>query len=258
MPRSLVPAPRFRPDDLAPACEPPINYRAPIRDWHEAERPREKALAKGLGTLSDAELLALIFGTGTVTKDGPISALGLGQAVMAVFKTMHGLAARDVRELLRVRGIGPAKAVQLAAAFEIGRRTEASRLEHERQRVKIGGPHDVAALLGARMRALEREVFVMVMLNTAGFVLGEVELTTGGLAGTVVEPRLVFRRAMLENAAAVIVAHNHPSGNPEPSPEDLRVTRQLVEAGKVVGIVVHDHVIVAGTGYTSLKDRGMM
>jgi len=256
MPRALVPAPVFRPDDLAPACEPEINYRASMRNWAEGDRPREKALARGLAVLSDAELLALIFGSGTVTKDGPISALGLGQALLRAYPSMHGLSRRDVRELVRVRGIGPAKAVQLCAAFEIGRRAEASRAD--RKETAITGPHDVAAFLGPRLRDLPREVFVLVMLSTAGKVIGEVELTTGGLAGTVVEPRLVFRRAMLENAASVIVAHNHPSGNPEPSPEDLRVTRQLVEAGKIVGIAVHDHVIIAGAGYTSLKDRGLM
>lgn len=254
MPRLLRPTPC--PEDLAPLCEPDINYRASIRNWDVADRPREKALARGLGALSDAELLALILGTGVVTKDGPVSALGLGQALLRTYPSMHRLSGRDVRELTRVRGIGPAKAVQLAAAFEIGRRAEISRAAQERSVVR--GPEDVAARLGPRLRDLTQEVFVLVLLNTANAILGEVDLTIGGLAGTVVEPRLVFRRAMLEHAAAVIVAHNHPSGNPEPSPEDLRVTRQLVEAGQLMGIPVHDHVIIAGTTFTSLKSRGLM
>jgi len=113
-----------------------------------------------------------------------------------------------------------------------------------------------APLLG---QALDREVFTMLMLNTAGYVIGEVDLTAGGLAGTVVEPRLVFRRAMLENAAAVIVAHNHPSGSLEPSGADVTVTKTLVEAGRVMDVPVHDHLIVGFDGaYTSLKERGLM
>ncbi len=141
------------------------------------------------------------------------------------------------------------------AAFEIGRRVESQR---GGERVQVRTPADVAAVYGPLMRDLKREVFKIVLLNTANYVIGDETVSEGGLAASIVEPRGVFRRAILENAAAVICLHNHPSGNPEPSREDIRVTRQLVEAGKLMGIPVHDHLIIAGNGYTSLAERGLM
>ena len=247
---------KMRADPVAPACEPEINYHAPIRAWHEGDRPREKLLAKGAAALSDAELLALIFGSGTVTKAGPVSALGLGQALLRAYASLFGLAQRDLKELTRVTGIGPAKAVQLVAAFEIGRRVEAGRAGTAR--VQVTGPADVAAVYGPALRDLKQEVFKIVLLNTANVIVGDWDLTAGGLAASIVEPRAVFRRAILENAAAVIAVHNHPSGNPEPSKEDVRVTQQLVEAGRLMGVPLHDHLIIAGATYTSLAERGLM
>ena len=152
--------------------------------------------------------------------------------------------------------IGPAKAVQLLAAFEIGRRVEAQR--EGRTRVQVRTPEDVAALYGPHLRDLKQEVFKVVLLNTANVIIGDHTVSMGGLAASIVEPRAVFRKAMLEQAAAVICLHNHPSGNPEPSREDVRITRQLVEAGKLMGIPVHDHLIIAGTTFTSLAQRGLL
>ena len=243
-------------DLLDPACEPDVNYHAPIRDWHEGDRPREKLLTRGAAALSDAELIALIFGSGTVTRRGPISTLGLGQALLRAYGSLHRLSQRDLRELTRVTGIGPAKAVQLVAAFEIGRRVEAGRAGSAH--VQVTGPQDVAAAYGPLMRDLKQEVFKVVLLNTANIIVGDYDLSAGGLAASIVEPRAVFRKALLENAAGVICLHNHPSGNPEPSREDVRVTKQLVEAGKLMGIPVHDHLIIAGGTYTSLAERGLM
>ena len=116
----------------------------------------------------------------------------------------------------------------------------------------------MAAAYGPRLRDLNREVFVVLHLNTANVVTSEYTLTTGGLAASIVEPRQVFERAILESAASVVCLHNHPSGNPEPSREDVQITKQLVEAGKLMGIPVHDHLIIAGRGYTSLAERGLM
>ena len=243
------------PDGLDPACEPEINYHAPIHRWDVGDRPREKLLGKGSAALSDAELLALIFGSGTVTKKGPVSAVALGGALLRVYGSLFRLAQRDLKELMRVAGIGPAKAVQLVAAFEIGRRVEAGR---GGARIQVTSPADVAAHFGPAMRDLKQEVFKIVLLNTANVITGDYDLTTGGLAASIVEPRAVFRRAILDNAAAVIVMHNHPSGNPEPSREDVRITQQLVEAGKLMGVPLHDHLIIAGAGYTSLAERGLM
>lgn len=238
-----------------PAAEPEIRYHVPINQWDEADRPREKLMQRGAAVLTDAELIGLIFGSGTRTKTGPVSAVQLGQALVRTYGSLHGLSRRDLRELMRVAGVGPAKAVQLVAAFEIGRRAESQR---GGERVQVCAPADVAAVYGPLLRDLKREVFKVVLLNTANVITGDYTVSEGGLAASIVEPRGVFLRAVLDNAAAIICLHNHPSGNPEPSREDLRVTRQLVEAGKLMGIPVHDHLIIAGTQYTSLAERGLM
>jgi DNA repair protein RadC len=240
---------------LEPAGEPEIAYSVPIHRWNRAERPREKLLERGPAALSDAELIALIFGSGTTTKAGSLSAVQLGQALLRAYGSLAALSKREVRQLTRVAGVGPAKAVQLAAAFEIGRRVEA---QGEGDRVQVTCPADVAAVYGPQMRDLKREIFRIVLLNTANVIYGDFTISEGGLAASIVEPRAVFQRAVLENAAAIICLHNHPSGNPEPSREDVRITKQLVEAGKLMGIPVHDHLIIAGRGYTSLAERGLM
>jgi DNA repair protein RadC len=238
-----------------PAAEPEIVYNVPIREWNEKDRPREKLMRLGPSMLSDAELIGLIFGSGTRTREGPVSAVQLGQALMRAYRSLHDLSRRDLRELMRVAGVGPAKAVQLVAAFEIGRRIEA---RQEPVRVQVTSPVDVAKVFGPAMRDLKQEIFKIVLLNTANYIVGDYTVSEGGLAASIVEPRAVFRTAVLENAAAVICLHNHPSGNPEPSREDIRVTKQLVEAGKLMGIAVHDHLIIAGATYTSLAERGLM
>ena len=238
-----------------PAHEPEIHYHVPINQWAEADRPREKLIKRGPAALSDAELIALIFGSGTRTKSGPLSAVQLGQALLRAYRSLHNTSKRELKELMRVTGIGPAKAVQLVAAFEIGRRVESQR---GGERVQVASPEDVAAIYSPLMRDLKKEIFKVVLLNTANVIVGDYTVSEGGLAASIVEPRGVFQKAILENAAAIICLHNHPSGNPEPSREDIRVTRQLVEAGKLMGVPVHDHLIIAGAGYTSLAERGLM
>ncbi|MFQ5568654.1 MAG: DNA repair protein RadC [Rhodothermales bacterium] len=238
-----------------PAHEPEIRYHVPINQWDEADRPREKLMKRGPVALSDAELIALIFGSGTRTKNGSLSAVQLGQAVLRAYGSLHDTAKRELKDLMRVAGIGPAKAVQLVAAFEIGRRVES---QQGGRRVQVSSPEDVAAYYGPLMRDLKKEVFKVVLLNTANVVMGDYTISEGGLAASIVEPRAVFQKAILENAAAIICLHNHPSGNLEPSREDIRITRQLVEAGKLMGVPVHDHLIIAGAQYTSLAERGLM
>jgi DNA repair protein RadC len=237
------------------SLEPAVTYRAPINKWHVSERPREKMIGGGAPALSDAELLALIFGSGTRTRSGPVSAVELGQGLLRTFGSLHGISLREMKELMAAPGVGSAKAVRLAAAFEIGRRAAS---QARGPRVQVTSPEDVAAVYGPLMRDLKREIFKVVLLNTSNVILGDYTASEGGLAASIVEPRAVFQRAILENAAAVICLHNHPSGNPEPSREDIRITRQLVEAGKLMGIPLHDHVIIAGSAYTSLAERGLM
>jgi DNA repair protein RadC len=209
----------------------------------------------GASILSDAELIALLLGTGARTRQGTYSAVQLGQALMRRYASLKALSTQDVRAVMQVSGIGRAKASQLLAAFELGRRVES---QQEGQRVQVRSPEDVAAVFGPLMRDLKREIFKIVLLNTANVIMADHTVSEGGLAASIVEPRAVFQYAILENAAAVICLHNHPSGNPEPSREDIRVTRQLVEAGKIMGIPVHDHLIIAGRRFTSLAERGLM
>ncbi|PSR02980.1 MAG: JAB domain-containing protein [Bacteroidetes bacterium QS_8_68_28] len=246
-------------EETTDAEEPPIAYHAPITEWDAEDRPREKLAKHGSQVLSDAELLALIIGSGTRTAEGPVSAVGLGKALGRAFGSLSELARREEGTLTRVRGVGPAKAAKLLAAFEIGRRVEAEHAaEGADERIQVQSPEDVAAAYGPQMRGLKQEVFKIVLLNTANVVEGDYTVSEGGLAASIVEPRAVFQTAVLENAAAVICLHNHPSGNPEPSREDEKITRQLAEAGEVMGIPVHDHLIIAGSGYTSLAERGVL
>ena len=244
-------------DPIAPpqAEEPALHYQRPINEWNEADRPREKLIKHGAGVLSDAELLALIFGSGTRTKAGPLSAIQLGQALLQAYESLPALSRRAQRELMRVVGIGPAKAVKLLAAFEIGRRVES---QQGGPRIQVATPADVAAVYGPLLRDKKQEVFKVVTLNTANIITGDYTVSEGGLAASIVEPRAVFRRAILDNAAAVICVHNHPSGNTEPSREDIRITRRLVEGGRLMGVPVHDHLIIAGRRFTSLAERGII
>ena len=249
--------PRIKiPKTIAPAAsETPASYRAPIHQWNEDDRPREKMQRLGVRALSDSELIGLIFGTGAHTKQGAISAVELGKVLLQTFRSLAQISKRDVQELQRVSGIGPAKAIQLAAAFEIGRRVESS---VEADRVKIQSPADVAQRYGPQMRDLPMEVFKVVMLNNANVIISDYDLHTGGLNASIVDPRRVFQRALLDNAASIICLHNHPSGNPEPSREDLNITRQLVQAGALLNIRVHDNLIIAGRTFTSFAERGLL
>ena len=228
----------------------------PIRTWDPSDRPREKLTRHGPEVLSDAELLALLLGSGTRTADGSISAVELARLLLRAHGSLADVSRRALKELMRLQGIGPAKAAKLMAAFEIGRRVESQTGTDER--VQVCSPDDVASVYGPLMRDLKKEIFKVVHLNTANVIVADYTVSEGGLASSIVEPRAVFERAILDNAASVVCLHNHPSGNPEPSREDIRVTRQLVEAGTVMGIPVYDHIIIAGPAHTSLAERGVI
>ena len=242
--------------DSSASEEPALAYSVPIHEWDASDQPREKLMQHGPPVLSDAELLALLLGSGTRSGDRRLSAVDLGRLLLRAHGSLHDLSRRALKELMRVTGVGPAKASTLQAAFEMGRRVESQRQEGER--VQVSAPDDVADVYGPLMRDLKKEIFKVVHLNTANVIVGEYTVSEGGLASSIVEPRAVFEEAILDNAAAVICLHNHPSGNPEPSREDIRITRQLVEAGQLMGIPVHDHLIIAGAQHTSLAERGII
>jgi len=216
-----------------------------------SDQPRERLLHRGATHLTDAELLALQIGSGS--RLAP--ALQIGRQLLQEYGSLRRAAQRDPREWMSLGGIGPAIAGRLGAAFEIGRRIAVEPLE---DRPLIQGPEDVARLMAPHMRDLPREEFRVLMLNMAARVIGEYLVSRGGLSASIVEPRSVFRRAILESAASVVCVHNHPSGNPEPSVEDVTVTGQLAQAGGVLGIPLRDHIIIAGDGFTSLARRGLI
>ncbi|HVK39325.1 MAG TPA: DNA repair protein RadC [Candidatus Kapabacteria bacterium] len=230
--------------------------RLTVKEWSETEQPRERLMALGAGALSDAELLAIVMRTGTKQLD----VLTMCRRLLAHFNTdphnegaLYRLAQRDFKELQAIPGIGPTKAVTLAAAFELGRRATAINFS---KRPRISGPRDVAAMFIPELRHIQKEQFHVVILNTANQVVRRVLVSEGNLNSSIVHPREVFRHAIVENAAAIIGLHNHPSGNPTPSKEDIAITRQLVEAGRIIGIPLHDHLIIAGEEFVSLAEKG--
>lgn len=229
----------------------PVPYHTRIKDWPEGERPREKLLAKGPQALTDAELLALLIRSGT----GKHTALDIAKKILAAERTLRGVSAKSAIDLMKLKGIGKAKAVELLAAFEIGRRVEIAITD---EKLVIRSPEDVARLMIPRFRGTSQELFYVLILDSMNGLKREVLLTSGTLNASLVHPREVFKTAIDHLAASVIVVHNHPSGNPEPSKEDLEITRQLAESGRVVGIPLHDHIIIAGDGYTSFAERGIL
>ncbi|HXE57191.1 MAG TPA: DNA repair protein RadC [Gemmatimonadales bacterium] len=217
-----------------------------------SDRPRERLWALGPSALTTAELLAILLGTGGRGAD----ALGLAARLLEVGEgSLRRLAARPGAELLRVGGVGPTKGARLLAAFEI-----AARMAQETRppAPRIREPEDVARLMAARLRDLSVEEFHVLALDSQSQLLRDILVTRGLLNSSLVHPREVFRPAIAEAAAAVIVVHNHPSGDPTPSAEDRAVTRQLVEAGRLLDLPVYDHVIVAGDRFLSFATAGLL
>ena len=224
---------------------------APISEWPEEERPRERFLAKGPDALSDAECLAILLGTGIPGQ----TAVGQAQALLAAFGSLGEVAGREVQELAWVGGLGIAKAVRLGAAVELARRLKA---RPNGSRVKLSSPGEVAAYYGPALESRKKEVFRVALLDSQNGLLRDVQVSEGSLSASIVHPREVFRPAVLEAAAHLILVHNHPSGDPTPSKEDLHLTRQLVEAGRLLGLRVHDHVIIGAGCHVSLVERGLI
>jgi len=219
-----------------------------IKEMPVEERPREKLLHFGPGQLSNAELLALILRTGRKNE----TALTLCQRLLREVDGMRGLFEASIEELMEIEGIGLAKAAQLKALAEISQRFTLTSGAEE----LIKSPASAAELLMPRLRFLQQEKFCAVLLNTKNMVVSIEEITTGGLNSSLVHPREVFKRAIRRSSAAIILAHNHPSGDPSPSREDIQVTRRLIEVGDLVGIKVLDHIIIGDGRFISLKQEG--
>ncbi len=227
-----------------------VEYYPTIKDLPEGERPRERLEHYGAGALSAAELLAIILRVGNRDEN----VIRLAQRLLTTYGGLVGLAQAPFSELIEIKGLGPAKATQLKAAFELGRRLLVA-APHERPTVK--SPADAANLLMMEMGLLEQEHLRAVILDSKNHVIKIHTVYIGSLNTAVVRVGELFREAIRLNAAAVIVAHNHPSGDPTPSPEDVHVTRQIVEAGKLLSIDVLDHLVICQARWVSLKERGL-
>ncbi len=224
-----------------------MDYR--IKDIPQEERPRERLLIYGAGALSNTELLAIILRTGTKGE----SALALATRILRDYG-LRALAKASAQELTKIRGISHAKACQIAACFELGRRVASIGAE---TKIKISSPADAYNLL-ADLSHLNQEVFCILLLNSKNQLISREEVFKGGWTSSLVEPQEVFRRALVKGASRIILAHNHPSGDPEPSGEDIEITKRLKRAGDIIGIEVLDHIIIGDAGYVSLKEKGLL
>ncbi|MEJ2482420.1 MAG: DNA repair protein RadC [Gemmatimonadota bacterium] len=223
-----------------------------IREWPPAERPRERMSANPPSALTARELLAVLLGSGAAGR----SSLDLASELLVRYGgSLRRLGAADPNELATAPGIGPARACALVAAFELGRRAGA---EPARRHARIRGPRDVFLRLGPMLRDRRQEEFWAIYLDTQNRILSERRITVGLLNSSLVHPREVFAPAIAVAAASCILAHNHPSGDPDPSPEDLEVTQQLVESGRLLGIPVRDHIVLGDGAFVSLLERGLL
>jgi DNA repair protein RadC len=227
-----------------------VVYRTTIKDWPEGDRPREKLEHKGAGVLSEAELLAILIRTG----NKGASALDLAKRLLSAGKTLRDVAQMTVHDFAEV-GIGKARATSIIAACELSRRFPSSM---GKEKPVLHSPEDVAQIFVPKLRDLKHEEFWVLLLTSANSLIADKMITSGTLNSSLVHPRECFQDALTHSAASVIFVHNHPSGNAEPSQEDVAITKQLVESGKVLGIPVHDHIIVAGGTFTSFADRGLI
>lgn len=223
-----------------------------IKDWPEAERPREKLLSLGAESLSDAELLALVLRTGSAAAN--CTALDHARELLCRFGSLRRLANASVAELCAVKGIGPAKAAEILAVFQLGRRFRDISLTPGSRFVSAA---DVFGHYHETLRDSKKERFLAILLDNKNRVIRDVQISEGSLTASIVHPREVFVPVVRESAAAVLFVHNHPSGDPEPSREDLDITRRLQQAGELMGVRVLDHIIIGSNRYVSLADRGL-
>ncbi len=224
------------------------SYRLRIQDIPAEDRPSNRLMSNGPGSLSNAELLSIILKSGSVAEN----AINLSQRVLSQFD-LKQLSAIDMPQLMKIHGIKSGKAAQIVACFELARRLELFDIS---SKFKINSPEDVYRRLHPTMRESKKEHFVELCLDTKNQVIREDTISIGSLNANIVHPREVFRTALIQSAAHIIVAHNHPSGDPTPSREDIDITKKLVETGKIMGIDVLDHVIIGDCRHFSMKEAG--
>lgn len=222
-----------------------------IHDLPVSERPRERLSKYGVDALSAQEILALILGRGISGESVTVTS----QRLLSQFGNLRGIADATIEELAMVKGIGPAKASQIKAAFELANRVKDTD-EPGRKRI-VKTPEDVVSLIQNRLKGKKKEYFLVICLDTRGKHIKTSEVSVGSLDSSIVHPREVFKEALTASAASVIFVHNHPSGDPEPSEDDAKLTRRLADAGEILGIEVLDHVITGDNDFRSLKRIGL-
>lgn len=227
-------------------------HKLSIKSWAETDRPREKLLLKGKHTLSEAELLAIIISSGNAEE----SAVDLSRRILALQNnSLNELGRLSVKELMKFKGIGEAKGISIVAALEIGRRR---REEEVIRKNKITSSKDAAEIFMSLLADLPHEEFWILLLNRANHIISKHNTSIGGLSGTVADARIIFKTAIENNASGILLCHNHPSGNLQPSHEDINLTQKLKEAGKILSIPILDHLIVSSQGYYSFVDNNLL
>lgn len=224
-----------------------------IKDWAVDDQPRKKLMQKGSAALSNAELLTILINSGNAF----LSANDIAKHLLnATENNLHKLASLSVKEMvnLKIKGLGEAKAIAIAASLELGVRRQSDTI----QKKQVSSSKDVASYLQASMQYLQREVFAIVLLNRANRIIHFEIVSEGGITGTVADPRIILKRALEHNATGIILCHNHPSGNLKPSQADEMLTRKIKNAAAFLDIIVTDHIIVSHEGYYSFADEGMI
>lgn len=224
-----------------------------VRDLPEEERPREKLIQQGAAALSDTELLAILLRTGTSS----VSVLHLAEEVLAKYQDKGLLSIMNMppQEIASIHGVGLAKAAAIVAAVELGRRLSA---RAARKTEKIEGPEDAARYVTPMLRYKQKEHFLVILLDVRNRILATPTISVGGLTSSIAHPREVFQEAIRHSAAALILVHNHPSGDPSPSREDIQLTKQMMKAGEIMGIPVLDHIVIANDGFISIKEANCL
>jgi len=223
-----------------------------ILSWAEEDRPREKLLQKGKSALSDSELMAILIGSGTVS----MSAVELSKQILSTVENdLNNLAKLTVKELQKFKGIGEAKAITIVAAMELGRRRKGS---ESIKKPKISSSIDVFNYIIGDLQDLRHEEFWILLLNRSNTVIYKHQISSGGVSGTLADPKMIFKIALDNLASSIILIHNHPSGNLKPSEADIRLTKKLKDSGTLLDIPVLDHLIVTDSAYYSFADEGIL
>jgi len=223
-----------------------------IKNWAAEDKPREKMLLKGKEAISDAELIAILIGSGT----GGMSAVDLAKKILSTYSNdLNELGRISIKDLIKFKGIGEAKAITILSALELGRRRQMTQVK---VKPKITCSQDAYNCVYPVMEDLKHEVFKILLLNRNNRVTKIETVSVGGVAGTVVDPKIIFKKALDEQASSIILAHNHPSGNLNPSQQDIAVTKKLMEAGKTLEINILDHLIISNQGFYSFLDEGLL